>query len=90
MLTTGYSLDEFIHDMDALIETGAEQENIFTEGASWLERLIQNPECIPLEYRIPVGKGRRPNHGSYVLHRSPNGLLVTAVVWGPGGSHGTP
>jgi predicted metal-dependent enzyme (double-stranded beta helix superfamily) len=84
MLASRYSLDEFIHDMDALLDTGAEQEKIFTEGAAWLERLIQNPECIPPEYRIPVGKGPRPNHGSYVLHRSPNGLLVTAVVWGPG------
>ncbi|MDQ3828966.1 MAG: cysteine dioxygenase family protein [Candidatus Tectomicrobia bacterium] len=84
MLTRGYSLDEFVHDMEALLETGAEQGHIFAQGAAWLERLIQNPECIPPEYRVPVGKGPRPNHGSYVLHRSPNGLLVTAVVWGPG------
>jgi predicted metal-dependent enzyme (double-stranded beta helix superfamily) len=84
MLTTRYTLDEFVHDMDALIESGVEQAEIFDRRASWLERLIQNPECIPAEYRVPVGKGPRPNHGSYVLHRSPNGLLVTAVVWGPG------
>ena len=84
MLTRGYGLDEFVHDMDALLDSGAGQEHIFAKGAAWLERLIQNPECIPPEYRIPVGKGPRPNHGSYVLHRSPNGLLVTAVVWGPG------
>ncbi len=84
MLTRGYTLDEFIHDMDALIESGAQQQAIFDRGAPWLERLINNPECIPAEFRVPVGKGPRPNHGSYVLHRSPNGLLVTAVVWGPG------
>jgi predicted metal-dependent enzyme (double-stranded beta helix superfamily) len=84
MLTRGYGLDEFVHDMEALLETGAEQGHTFAQGAAWLERLIQNPECIPPEYRVPVGKGPRPNHGSYVLHRSPNGLLVTAVVWGPG------
>ena len=89
MLTRGYGLDEFVHDMEALLETGAEQGHTFAQGAAWLERLIQNPECIPPEYRVPVGKGPRPNHGSYVLHRSPNGLLVTAVVWGPGGPYGT-
>lgn len=84
MLTRGYALDEFVHDMDGLIESGATQEKIFEQGSTWLERLIQNPEAIPTEFRMPVGKGPRPNHGSYVLHRSPNGLLVTAVVWGPG------
>ena len=84
MLARGYTLDEFVHDMDALIESGAGQEAIFDRGASWLERLINTPECIPPEFRVPVGKGPRPNHGSYVLQRSPNGLLVTAVVWGPG------
>jgi 3-mercaptopropionate dioxygenase len=84
MLAKGHTLDEFIHEMEALIESGAVQERIFNRGASWLERLINNPECIPPEYQVPVGKGPRPNHGSYVLHRSPNGLLVTAVVWGAG------
>jgi len=84
MLTRGYTLDEFIHDMEGLIDGGADQASIFERGAPWLERLIGNPECIPPQYRVPVGKGPRPNHGSYLLHRSPNGLLITAVVWGPG------
>jgi predicted metal-dependent enzyme (double-stranded beta helix superfamily) len=84
MLTRGYTLDDFIHDMEGLVDSGADHAAIFDRGAPWLERLINNPDCIPEEYRGPVGKGPRPNHGSYVLHRSPNGLLVTAVVWGPG------
>ena len=84
MTTTGYILDEFIHEMHALVESGAEQATIFERGSPLLERLIRNPECIAPEYRVPLGKGPRPNHGSYLLHRSPNGLLITAVVWGPG------
>lgn len=84
MLTRGYTLDEFINDMETLIDSGAEHATIFDQGAPWLERLISNPACIPPEYQVPVGKGPRPNHGSYLLHRSPNGLLITAVVWGPG------
>ena len=83
-MSRGYTLDEFAHEMNGLIDSGAEQETIFDRGAPWLERLIRNPECIPPEHRVPVGKGQRPNHGSYLLHRSPNGLLITAVVWGPG------
>ncbi|HSF29785.1 MAG TPA: cysteine dioxygenase family protein [Candidatus Tectomicrobia bacterium] len=83
-MSRGYALDEFVHDMNALLDSGADHANIFDRGATWLERLIRDPECIPPEYRVPCGKGPRPNHGSYLLHRSPNGLLVTAVVWGPG------
>jgi hypothetical protein len=70
--------------MDALIECGIGQETIFERGASWLQRLIHNPQCIPPELRVPVGKGPSPYHGSYVLRRSPTSLLVAAVVWGPG------
>jgi predicted metal-dependent enzyme (double-stranded beta helix superfamily) len=70
--------------MHALVESGAEQAQIFERGAPLLERLIRNPACLPSEYRVPVGKGPRPNHGTYLLHRSPSGLSVTAVVWGPG------
>jgi predicted metal-dependent enzyme (double-stranded beta helix superfamily) len=84
MLTRGYTLDEFVNDMEALVDSGAEQATIFDRGAPWQERLIINPDCIPAAYRVPVGTGRRPNHGSYLLHRSANGLLITAVVWGPG------
>jgi predicted metal-dependent enzyme (double-stranded beta helix superfamily) len=83
-MSNGYTLDEFIHDMNALVDSGADQAAIFDRGASWLEHLIRDPEGIPPEYRVPCGKGPRPNHGSYLLARSPNGLLVTAVVWGPG------
>jgi predicted metal-dependent enzyme (double-stranded beta helix superfamily) len=36
-----------------------------------------------------VGKGSRPNHGSYALYQGDSGLLVTAVVWGPG-DHASP
>jgi len=84
MHTTGYTLDQFIHDMNELVDSGADQAQIFERGAPLLERLIGTPGCIPSQYRVPLGKGPRPNHGTYLLHRSPNGLSITAVVWGPG------
>ena len=80
-----YSLDEFVHDMSALVDEQPDQERIFDLGSTYLERLINNPDALPEEYRIPaVRNGRRANHGTYLLHYGDNGLLVTSVVWGPG------
>ena len=66
-----------------MIDGGSDQSTLFDKGSSYLEQLIQNPEAIREEYRTPSANGR-PNHGTYLLHHGDNGLLVTAVVWGPG------
>jgi predicted metal-dependent enzyme (double-stranded beta helix superfamily) len=79
-----YSLNEFISDMTSLVESQPDQAKLFEQGSNHLQRLIQNPEAIPEEYRLPTGEGPRGNHGSYLLHQAPSGLSVTAVVWGPG------
>ncbi len=84
MTAVKYSLEEFIHDMDALIEENPGHERILERGASCLERLIRNPEALPEEYRRPTGRGPRPSHGTYALHQGDNGLSVSSVVWGPG------
>ena len=89
MTTVKYSLDDFVHDMEALLHGQPDQEEIFDQGSSHLSRLINNPDAIPSQFRRPVGKGSRPNHGSYLLHQGERGLLVTAVVWGPG-DHASP
>jgi predicted metal-dependent enzyme (double-stranded beta helix superfamily) len=89
MTTVKYSLDEFVYDMETLLKEHPDQEKIFDKGSSHLSRLINNPEAIPAEYRVPVGKGPRANHGSYLLYQGESGLLVTAVVWGPG-DHASP
>jgi 3-mercaptopropionate dioxygenase len=89
MTAVKYSLDEFIYDMESLLREHPEQEKIFDKGSSHLSRLISNPDGIPSRFRSPVGKGSRPNHGSYLLHQGESGLLVTAVVWGPG-DHASP
>ena len=59
------------------------------KGSSYLDRLINNPEALSEEFRGPSERGRGRNHGSYLLHYGDNGLLVTAVVWGPG-DHAAP
>ncbi len=84
MATVTYSLDEFISDMTALVESQPDQRKLFEQGSTHLQRLIQNPDAIPEEYRNPTGSGPKANHGSYLLHQAPSGLSVTAVVWGPG------
>lgn len=84
MAAVTYSLDEFINDMSALVESQPDQTKLFDQGSTHLQRLIQNPEAIPEQYRLPTGRGPRANHGSYLLHQAPGGLSITAVVWGPG------
>jgi predicted metal-dependent enzyme (double-stranded beta helix superfamily) len=83
MTRTGYSLDQFIADMQAIVAEKPTQAALFDKGSSLLERLVHDPEAVPEQFRVPAGKGSRPNHGSYALHRSP-GLFVSSVVWGPG------
>ena len=82
---TTYGLQEFVADMQGLVRSQPDQVTLFERGAKYLERLIQDPNAIPEEYQRPLGRGKRPNHGSYALHRS-EGLFVSSVVWGPGDS----
>ena len=84
MTAVKYSLDEFVQDMESLLRTQPDKQEIFDTGSSWLERLIRTPEVIPARCRVPSGAGRRPNHGSYLLYQGESGPSVTAVVWGPG------
>ena len=84
MQSVKYALDEFVNDMNGLIDGGASQEKIFDMGSTYLERFINDPKAVPEKYRNPTGVGKRANHGTYVLHHGDNGLLVTSVVWGAG------
>ena len=83
MVMTRYSLDQFVHDMQELVAGQPDQPQLFDRGSAYLERLVRDPEALPEQFRRPSGVGKRPNHGSYALHRS-DGLFVSAVVWGPG------
>lgn len=90
MVGVKYTLDDFIHEMNDLLVNQPSQEKIFDKGSDALARLIANPDAIPERFRQPAGAGGRANHGSWLLHHDPDsGLLVTAVVWGPG-DHASP
>ncbi len=75
MVRVKYSLEEFTHDMDSLIDGSVDQEVLFDKGSGYLERLINDPEAVPDAYRSPSGTGARANHGSYVLDHGDIGLL---------------
>jgi predicted metal-dependent enzyme (double-stranded beta helix superfamily) len=83
MAVSTYTLEQFIADMQELVDTQPDQEKLFDRGSTYLERLVTSPDAIPEEFRVPSSRGRRPNHGSYALYRGP-GLFVSSVVWGPG------
>jgi predicted metal-dependent enzyme (double-stranded beta helix superfamily) len=83
MVLVRYSLEQFIADMQGLVDSQSDQQTIFDTGSAYLERLVANPDAIPEQFRVPSGTGKRPNHGSYAIHRGP-GLFVSSVVWGPG------
>ncbi len=90
MVAVRYPLEDFVQDMEDLLASEPTDEKIFDRGSACLSRLIANPDAIPERFRLPVGSGNRSNHGSWLLHHSPDsGLLVTAVVWGPG-DHASP
>lgn len=83
MAISTYTLEQFIADMQELVDSQPDEAKIFDRGSVYLERLVTTPEAIPEQFRVPSGTGRRPNHGSYAIHRGP-GLFVSSVVWGPG------
>ena len=84
MTTVKYTLEEFVHDMEALLRDQPDQGKLFDTGSSYLNKIILNPDAVPAEFCVPVGSGPRANHGSYLLHQGSSGLSITTVVWGPG------
>ncbi len=80
---TAYTLEQFAADMQELVKSHPDQATLFERGSGYLERFIRNANGIPAEYQRPLGRGKRPNHGSYALFRC-EGLFISSVVWGPG------
>jgi predicted metal-dependent enzyme (double-stranded beta helix superfamily) len=78
-----YTLQDFLADLDRVTSQEAVPEAITAQIGPLLGRLIQNPDCLPPEFRrSPPGQ-----RGRYMLHRAPR-FNVTAVVWRPGDTAG--
>ncbi len=78
-MTTKYSLQDFIQDLERITQAESSQERIVAEAKPLLAKLIQQPECIDEKYR----KRGATAYGRYMLHRAPR-FNVSSVVWGPG------
>ena len=85
MARVTYTLEDFIHDMNELVDSEPDQAALFDRGSSHLQRLLANPDAVAAQYRVPMDN-RPPDKQSttYLLHQAPSGLSITSVVWGPG------
>jgi predicted metal-dependent enzyme (double-stranded beta helix superfamily) len=82
-MTSAYTLEAFIGDVDRIAREEPRAEAITERVAPLLARLVKNPDAIPPEFR------RRPAgaRGRYMLHRAPH-FNVVSVIWGPGDTAG--
>ena len=78
-MTTSYSLQDFIEDLDRITRAESAQENIVAKAKPLLAKLIQQRDCIDEKY---TRRGANA-YGRYMLHRAPL-FNVSSVVWGPG------
>lgn len=83
--TQSGALGDFVHGMEALLDSGANEQTIFRDGGALLSRLIGQDGWLPEELLEPDPAGYRIN----LLHLDPaRRFSVSAMVWGPG--QGTP
>ena len=80
-MTTTYSLQDFIADLDRITDTETSQEKIVAAAKPLLEKLVQQPDCIEARFR----RRGATAYGRYMLHRAPL-FNISSVVWGPGDS----
>lgn len=78
-MTIEYSLKNFIDDLDRITRTETSQKKIVSEAKPLLAKLVQQPDCIPSDYK----KRGATAYGRYILHRAPL-FNISSVVWGPG------
>jgi predicted metal-dependent enzyme (double-stranded beta helix superfamily) len=79
LMTSVYSLQDFIEDLDRITRAETSQEKIVSAAKPLLIKLVQQPNCIEPKYR----KRGATAYGRYMLHRAPL-FNISSVVWGPG------
>src|SRR5262249_52883940 len=84
-----YALDEFIHDMTALVAAHPDQATLFDRGSRLIERLVRDPESVPECYRRPAAAGPPPGGGRHLPHPRPR-PSGTGAAAGPGAHAGPP
>jgi len=84
-----YDVSDFIADMQRVTGEETAPEAIMEGCKPLLRKLLENPDCIPAEFKKRGAKAQ----GRYMLHREQK-FNVNVVVWGPGDglgphNHGT-
>jgi predicted metal-dependent enzyme (double-stranded beta helix superfamily) len=79
LMTSVYSLQDFIEDLDRITRAETSQEKIVSAAKPLLIKLVQQPNCIEAKYR----KRGATAYGRYMLHRA-SLFNISSVVWGPG------
>jgi 3-mercaptopropionate dioxygenase len=74
-----YGVSEFVADMQRVTRDEGAPEAIIERAKPLLRKLLENPGCIPAEFKQPGAKSQ----GRYMLHREDK-FNVNVVVWGPG------
>ena len=74
-----YGVPEFIADMRRVTAEESAPEAIIERSKPLLRKLLENPDCIPAEFKQRGAKAQ----GRYMLHREEK-FNVNVVVWGPG------
>jgi len=78
-MADGYSLQDFIQDLDRITRGDSAQAKIVAAVKPLLAKLVSQPDCIEPRYK----KRGATAYGRYMLHRAPL-FNISSVVWGPG------
>lgn len=71
----------FVRELESLLNTGAQEPQILTQGKALLQSLIATDDWLPSEFALPNAKHYR----QYLLHLDPQERFsVVSFVWGPG------
>ena len=54
MAISTYTLEQFIADMQELVDAQPDQQKLFDRGSVYLERLVTTPDAIPEQYPLSV------------------------------------
>ncbi len=72
---------KFVRDMTLLVESGADESRIITEGLSHVKDLVAADDWLPEPYTVPHPQF----YQQYLLYADPlDRLSVVSFVWGPG------
>ncbi|MDI3323947.1 cysteine dioxygenase [Pontibacterium granulatum] len=73
--------DHFIESFTQLIEQGASEEQVFSDGKALMVDLVSNDDWLPEEFAQPS----ESTYQQFLLHCDPQDRFsVASFVWGPG------